>query len=90
MALGATDEVRVSFIGTSKMMNWTAGEGMMRVVGMTIDEATAKVRAKMNADHDEDLAVPVWAGVVPVNTVIGEWQPCPSNGPHAPRSGVEP
>ena len=60
------------------------------VVGMTIDEATAKVRAKMNADHDEDLAVPVWAGVVPVNTVIGEWQPCPSNGPHAPRSGVEP
>ena len=42
------------------------------VVGMTIDEATAKVRAKMNADDAADLSVPVWAGVVPVSTVIGE------------------
>lgn len=60
------------------------------VVGMTIDEASAKVRAKMNADDAEDLSVPVWAGVVPVSTVIGEWRPCPHNGPAAPPLGVEP
>ena len=59
------------------------------VVGMTIDEASAKVRAKMNADHPEDISVPVWAGVVPVQTVIGEWQPCPHNVPDAHREGLE-
>lgn len=60
------------------------------VVGMTIDEASAKVRAKLNADHPEDLSVPVWAGVVPVQTVIGEWQPCPHNASEAHPSGVTP
>ena len=60
------------------------------VVGMTIDEATAKVRAKMNADEPEDLEVPVWAGVVPVQTVIGEWQPCPHNAAEPHREGVTP
>jgi nitroimidazol reductase NimA-like FMN-containing flavoprotein (pyridoxamine 5'-phosphate oxidase superfamily) len=60
------------------------------VVGMTIDEATAKVRAKMNADDAEDLPVPVWAGVLPVSTVVGEWRPCPHNGPEAAQLGVAP
>lgn len=60
------------------------------VVGMRIDEATAKVRAKMNADNPDDLDVPVWAGVVPVQTVIGEWQPCPHNAAEPQREGVTP
>lgn len=58
------------------------------VVGMTIEQASAKVRAKMNADHAEDLTVPVWAGVVPVQTVIGEWQPCPHNTTDARTDGL--
>lgn len=61
-----------------------------RVVGMTIDEASAKVRAKMNADNADDLPVPVWAGVVPVRTVVGEWQPCPHNVPDTLQEGVTP
>ena len=59
------------------------------VIGMSIDEATAKVRAKMNADNPEDLSVAAWAGIVPVQTVIGEWQPCPHNVPDAHREGLE-
>jgi uncharacterized protein len=60
------------------------------VVGMTIDEASAKVRAKMNADNPEDLTVPVWAGVIPVTTVVGEWQACPHTPADAHREGLEP
>ena len=60
------------------------------VVGMTIEEASAKVRAKMNADEPEDLSVPLWAGVVPVSAVIGPWQPCPHNLQEAREDGVTP
>jgi len=51
-----------------------------KVIGMEIEEASAKVRAKGNVDNPEDLTVPVWAGVIPVTTVIGELQPCPHTG----------
>jgi uncharacterized protein len=47
------------------------------VVGMRIEEAAAKVRAKGVADDEEDYDHPVWAGVIPVRTVIGADQPCP-------------
>jgi nitroimidazol reductase NimA-like FMN-containing flavoprotein (pyridoxamine 5'-phosphate oxidase superfamily) len=52
--------------------------------------ASAKVRAKMNADEPEDLSVPLWAGVVPVSAVIGPWQPCPHNVQEARDDGVTP
>lgn len=47
------------------------------VIGMRIDDASAKVRAKGVADDEEDYDHPVWAGVIPVRTVIGEDEPCP-------------
>jgi hypothetical protein len=47
------------------------------VIGMRIDEASAKVRAKNVADDEEDYALPIWAGVVGIKTVIGEDDPCP-------------
>ncbi|TDR93610.1 pyridoxamine 5'-phosphate oxidase family protein [Enterovirga rhinocerotis] len=47
------------------------------VIGMRIDDASAKVRAKGVADDEEDYDHPVWAGVIPVRTVIGEEEPCP-------------
>lgn len=47
------------------------------VVGMEIDRASAKVRAKGVVDEDEDYALPIYAERLPVNTVIGEPQPCP-------------
>lgn len=46
-------------------------------IGMEIEQASAKVRAKGVADDEEDYALPIWAGVVPVRTVLGEIQPCP-------------
>lgn len=46
------------------------------VIGMHIDEASAKVRAKGVADNEADYDHPVWAGVIPVRTVIGDDKPC--------------
>jgi uncharacterized protein len=54
------------------------------VIAMTIDEASAKVRAKGVADDEEDLGHPVWAGVVPLRTVIEADRPCP----HVPEGMV--
>jgi len=47
------------------------------VIGMKIEEASAKVRASGVADDEEDYTFPVWAGVIPVTTVLGEAEACP-------------
>ena len=47
------------------------------VVRMPIEEASAKVRAKNVADDEEDYALSLWAGVIPVAQVIGGAEPCP-------------
>jgi nitroimidazol reductase NimA-like FMN-containing flavoprotein (pyridoxamine 5'-phosphate oxidase superfamily) len=44
---------------------------MIAVIGMHIDEASAKVRGGGVNEKDEDLASPGWAGVIPVQTTIG-------------------
>jgi nitroimidazol reductase NimA-like FMN-containing flavoprotein (pyridoxamine 5'-phosphate oxidase superfamily) len=41
------------------------------LLGMTIEEATAKVRTGPPIDDEEDYALPVWAGVIPVRQIIG-------------------
>ncbi|MBN9052727.1 MAG: pyridoxamine 5'-phosphate oxidase family protein [Rhizobiales bacterium] len=46
------------------------------IVAMPIDEAAAKVRAKGVGDDEEDFALPIWAGVIPVTTVLGAVEPC--------------
>ncbi len=40
------------------------------VAAMTIDQASAKVRAAGVIDEEEDYALPVWAGTIPVSTRI--------------------
>ncbi len=45
------------------------------VVALQIDEASAKVRTGGPKDDDEDMDLAVWAGVVPVRTVLGEPEP---------------
>lgn len=60
-----------------------------KVIGMTIDQATAKIRAKGNVDEPEDISNPAWAGVIPVSTVIGERQPCPHNKAGSDDRGLE-
>lgn len=42
------------------------------IVAIGIDEASAKVRDGFPEDADEDLALGVWAGVVPLRLAFGE------------------
>jgi uncharacterized protein len=41
------------------------------VLGMTIEEASAKIRTGPPVDDEPDYALPVWAGVIPVRQVLG-------------------
>lgn len=49
--------------------------GATAVLALHLDEATAKVRAHGVKDDDEDLAHPVWAGLVPVHLTLGTPEP---------------
>ena len=42
------------------------------MIGVRIEEVSAKVRAGAPIDDAEDHALPVWAGVIPVSSVRGE------------------
>jgi nitroimidazol reductase NimA-like FMN-containing flavoprotein (pyridoxamine 5'-phosphate oxidase superfamily) len=42
------------------------------VLRMPIEEASAKIRTGPPKDDDEDYALPVWAGVIPVRQLLGE------------------
>ena len=42
------------------------------VLGMELSEVSAKVRNGPAGDDEEDYALPIWAGVVPVQQVLGE------------------
>ena len=46
------------------------------VISMKIDEGSAKVRTGPPVDDEEDYALPIWAGVVPVTQVVGDAIPC--------------
>jgi hypothetical protein len=63
------------------------------VLALPIDEASAKIRSGPPSDPAEDLALDVWAGVVPLVLEAGEPIPSPDLRPgipvpdHAHRSG---
>ena len=42
------------------------------VLALPLEEVSAKVRVGPPADDDEDYALPIWAGVVPIRTQLGE------------------
>ncbi|OLT26965.1 flavin-nucleotide-binding protein [Nocardiopsis sp. CNR-923] len=48
-----------------------------RVLALSLEEASVKVRTGPPADDDEDHALPIWAGVLPVRQVFGEPEPDP-------------
>jgi uncharacterized protein len=48
-----------------------------KVLAMEIDQASAKVRTGPPLDDDEDLALPYWAGVLPLTQDAGEPVPAP-------------
>jgi nitroimidazol reductase NimA-like FMN-containing flavoprotein (pyridoxamine 5'-phosphate oxidase superfamily) len=45
------------------------------VLALPLDEASAKVRTGPPKDFDEDVALPIWAGVIPLRTVAGAPEP---------------
>ncbi len=51
------------------------------VLLLAIDEASAKVRTGPPIDDEEDLAIPCWAGVVPLAMAAGEPVSCPRLAP---------
>jgi nitroimidazol reductase NimA-like FMN-containing flavoprotein (pyridoxamine 5'-phosphate oxidase superfamily) len=55
------------------------------VLGMDLSEAVAKVRTGGPIDDEEDYALPIWAGVLPVTTTIGAPLDDPRNLPDAAR-----
>jgi hypothetical protein len=47
------------------------------VLRMPLDEVSAKVRTGPPKDDEEDYALPIWAGVLPVRTGLAAPQPDP-------------
>jgi nitroimidazol reductase NimA-like FMN-containing flavoprotein (pyridoxamine 5'-phosphate oxidase superfamily) len=47
------------------------------ILAVTLDEASAKVRTGPPKDEEEDLGLPIWAGVLPLATIPGEPVPDP-------------
>jgi nitroimidazol reductase NimA-like FMN-containing flavoprotein (pyridoxamine 5'-phosphate oxidase superfamily) len=61
-----------------------------RVLAMALDEVSAKVRSGPPVEEDEDYALPVWAGVIPLRSGIGSPVPSPRLVPGvAPSAAVE-
>ncbi len=56
-----------------------------RVIGMEIERASAKIRAKGVVDEDQDYALPIYAERIPVMTVLGAPAPCPRLLPNVER-----
>lgn len=48
-----------------------------RVVALSLEEASVKIRTGPPSDDDEDLDLPVWAGVLPIRQVFGTPVPAP-------------
>lgn len=51
------------------------------IFALPLEEASAKIRTGPPIDPDEDLALDVWAGVIPIHTVAGEPEPAPNLRP---------
>ncbi|WP_040338583.1 pyridoxamine 5'-phosphate oxidase family protein [Candidatus Blastococcus massiliensis] len=76
--------------------SWTATRPPTRrelaataVLALDLAEASVKVRTGPPGDDEADVAAPgdpdpVWAGVLPVSTVLGRPQPCPLLPPGTP------
>jgi len=54
------------------------------VMGMTIEEASAKVRTGPPVDDEPDYELPVWAGVIPIRQVLEAPVPDPRLAPGTP------
>lgn len=49
------------------------------ILSMPLDEASAKIRTGGPVDDEEDYALPIWAGVIPLGAAVGAVEPDPLN-----------
>jgi nitroimidazol reductase NimA-like FMN-containing flavoprotein (pyridoxamine 5'-phosphate oxidase superfamily) len=54
------------------------------VLWMDLEEVSAKIRTGQPIDDEEDYALPIWAGVLPIRTTVGAPQPDPRLNPETP------
>ena len=54
------------------------------ILAVGMDEASAKVRTGPAKDEEDDLELPIWAGILPLVTVPGEPEPDPHLGDDVP------
>ena len=54
------------------------------VLALALNEVSAKIRTGGPKDDEEDLAAPVWAGVIPLRTVVGAPVPAADLAPGTP------
>lgn len=59
-----------------------------RVLAMALDETSAKVRTGPPVDDEDDLSLPVWAGVIPLHTTAGTPIPDAHTPPDITPSGA--
>jgi uncharacterized protein len=52
-----------------------------KVLSLSLDEASAKVRTGPPVDDEEDYELPVWAGVLPLGTAVASPEPDPRLDP---------
>ncbi len=57
------------------------------LLALELTEASVKVRTGPPGDDERDLTAPVWGGVLPVRTVVGEPEPDPLLDPAVPVPG---
>ena len=51
------------------------------VLSMAIDEGSAKIRTGHSVDEEDDYALSIWAGVIPIIQKVGVPEPDPNNLP---------
>ena len=66
-----TDRIAPGRVPSLRAMSTKEAQGTS-VLLVPIREASAKVRAGMPVDDDEDYELPIWGGVVPMTTTYGE------------------
>ena len=54
------------------------------VLSMAIDEGSAKIRTGHSVDEEDDYALSIWAGVIPIIQKVGVPEPDPKNRPGVP------
>jgi len=54
------------------------------VLALELNDVSAKIRTGPPVDDEEDYALPIWAGVVPVRQVLGAPEPDPRMDPPRP------